>query len=97
METATITKGKRTRYYHTPPKYKYAVFAGESFYPAGGFDDFYGYATNYVEALQMYNEAKTTGSNRSEVSWWGKSNRCNIGECDWAHVVNLKKHKIVFK
>jgi hypothetical protein len=45
METVTITKGKRTRYYHTPPKYKYAVFAGESFYPAGGFDDFYGYAT----------------------------------------------------
>jgi len=23
--------------------------------------------------------------------WWGKSNSCsNIGECDWAHVVNLK-------
>lgn len=96
MEPAPITKGKRTRYYPAQPKYKYAVFAGESFYPAGGFNDFYGFAATYAEALEIYHEATTTGS-RSRTSWWGHDTEFQErGACDWAHVVNLKKQKKVF-
>lgn len=96
IESANIKKGKRKIYYHAKPIYKYAVFAGETFYPAGGFEDFYGYASNYEEALQICKEAITIGS-RPRRSWWCDDNETiERGRCDWSHVVNLKKQKIVY-
>jgi len=96
MDVVNTTKGKRRRYYPAEPKYKYAIFAGETFYPAGGFEDFYGFAMTYAEALEIYCEAKTTGA-RPRTSWWGNDRDViERGSCDWAHVVNLKKQKIVF-
>jgi len=87
---------KRKIYYPAQPKYKYAIYAGETFYPAGGFKDFYGYARTYAEALEMYIEATTVGS-KPRASWWGHEPRVEPGSpCDWCHVVNMKKQKIVY-
>jgi hypothetical protein len=97
MEPINITKAKRKRYYYIKNIYKYAVFAGETFYPAGGFNDFYGYARTYTEALNLYNEAKTTGTNLRS-SWWAHQSELEArGPCDWCHVVNIKKNKIVYQ
>jgi hypothetical protein len=97
MEEPQITKGKRRMYYAAKPAYKYALFAGESFYPAGGFKDFYGYAMTYAEALEMHKEALSVNAN-PRASWWGHEPGIEErGPCDWCHIVNLKKQKIVYK
>lgn len=97
MEYVNIKKTKNKRYYPPQPKYKYAIYAEETFYPAGGFNDFYGYAKTYTEALELYNEAKTTGTN-TRVSWFRHQPEFDTrGPCDWCHVVNIKKNKIVYK
>ena len=83
---------KRRRFYPAQPTYKYAVFANGHFYPAGGFKDFYGFAYTFAEALALRDEALSVNA-KPRTDWW----RVEIFDepCDWAHVVNLKKQKIV--
>lgn len=40
----------------------YAIFAYQTYYPAGGFHDIYGFADTFQEALAIFNEALETGS-----------------------------------
>jgi hypothetical protein len=84
---------KRRRFYRAQPKYKYAVFAGDDFYPTGGFHDFYGFAYTFAEALALRDEALSEKNAKSRTDWFNEE-RSNC-PCDWAHVVNLKKKKII--
>jgi hypothetical protein len=82
----------------------YAIFACQTYYPAGGFNDLYGLAETFKEALEIYEEALKVGS--KPIVEWGEHthSRCvlerKIDEYrpyprDWAHIVNLKTQKIV--
>jgi hypothetical protein len=71
------------------------LFGGESYYPAGGFHDFYAFADTFKEALEIYEEALRTGS-KPMKDWWGQEERFINGKPrDWVHIVNLKTKKIV--
>jgi hypothetical protein len=72
----------------------YAIFGGETYYPAGGFEDFYGFADSFQEALKIYEEALTIGS-KPMKDWWGQDRFDSGIPRDWVHIVNLKTKKIV--
>ena len=81
----------------------YIIFAGSTFYPSGGYKDFYGVAETFEEALAIYEEALSVGSKHThdwnnEDGFGLDSNNNRIYEkCDWAHIVNVKNNKIVVK
>lgn len=77
----------------------YIIFAGEWYYPCGGYYDFYGSAKTFKEALEIYDEALSIGSKPSKYFSWDateipeKSQKG--GPRAWAHILNVKRHKIV--
>ena len=83
----------------------YAIFAYQTYYPAGGFHDIYGFADTFQEALAIFNEALETGSKpmkdwptreiiKDYEQWTGKEIINPIPRAG-AHIVNLKTQKIV--
>ena len=73
----------------------YAIFAGETYYPAGGGYDLYGFAETFHDALIIYEEALSTGSKPMRY-WSGIIQYSNHNTPrDWAHIINLKTNKIV--
>ena len=83
----------------------YAIFAYQTYYPAGGFHDIYGFADTFQEALVIFNEALEIGS--MPMKGWptreiikdyeqgtGKEILKPIPRAG-AHIVNLKTRKIV--
>ncbi len=81
----------------------YIIFAGDGYYPCGGFHDLYGFAETFKEALVIYDEALTIGSKpRLYCSWdatyiGDKETSQKPRRRSWAHIVNLKTQKIVAK
>lgn len=83
----------------------YAIFAYQTYYPAGGFHDIYGFADTFQEALVIFNEALETGSKpmkdwptREIITRYDKKTDKQIIypiQRDGAHIVNLKTRKIV--
>jgi hypothetical protein len=81
---------------------KYLVFAGATYYPAGGMRDLYGMAETREEALAIATEAIKIGSNYTSSWYHGssqpleKSDRC-IGDYpkDWAQIAELTTMKII--
>jgi len=80
----------------------YIIFAGSSFYPSGGYKDFYGVANTFKDALVIYDEALSVGSKHTH-DWFEDSfgldskNNPIYQKCGWAHIVNVKNNKIVVK
>jgi len=78
----------------------FVIFAGEGYYPCGGYYDLYDTANTLAEALIILHEAVTIGSKPQKYYGWDAQ---PIKENDdyykkprgWAHIVNLKTHKIV--
>lgn len=70
----------------------YAIFAGETYYPSGGFNDLYATAETMDEAIDIYQEALAIGSKPGQ-EWFGKT-PINTPR-DWAHIVCLKTLKII--
>jgi hypothetical protein len=66
---------------------KYLIFAGETYYPAGGWNDLYGRAETLDEALEIMREAIVDGSSPNRT-WWGHTLQCYPRE--WAHIVSLE-------
>jgi len=85
------------------PTPMYVIFGGFIFYPEGGFNDIYGFAQTFQEALKIYDEALTIGS--KHISDWNNSTYGGYGIdaqgnrkfeiCCWAHIVNMHSKKIV--
>ena len=77
----------------------YAIFAYQTYYPAGGFHDIYGFADTFQEALMIFNEALETGS-KPMKDWPTREIIKDYEQIkpiprDGAHIVNLKTQKIV--
>ncbi len=84
----------------------YAIFAYQTYYPAGGFNDIYDFAYTLQEALAIYEEALTVGS-KPLIDW--SQNIISNSRYDhktgeetivpeprqYAHIVNLLTRKIV--
>lgn len=70
----------------------YAIFAGETYYPSGGFNDLYATAETMDEAIDIYQEALVTGSKQGN-GWFDKTPK-NTPR-DWAQIVCLKTLKII--
>lgn len=77
----------------------YIIFAGECYYPCGGYYDFYGFANTFKEALEIYDEALSVGSKPFKYIGWDASEipekSQKRGPRSWAHILNVKTHKIV--
>lgn len=83
----------------------YAIFAYQTYYPAGGFHDIYGFADTFQEALVIFNEALETGS--MPMKDWPTREIITKYEIETgkeiikpiprsgAHIVNLKTKQIV--
>jgi hypothetical protein len=68
----------------------YLIFAGETYYPAGGWDDLYGRASTFEEALEIMHEALFVGS-RPCRTWWGlDSTALQYCPREWAQIVSLE-------
>ena len=78
----------------------YIIFAGQGYYPCGGYFDLYDTAETFVDALKILHEAITVGSKPQKYYGWDAQ---PVIECqdyyknprEWAHIVNLQTHKIV--
>ncbi len=78
----------------------YIIFAGDGYYPCGGFSDFYGATDSFKEALEIYQEALEVGSRPKRYFSWNAiyiEKRCKHKPCprDWAHIANVKTQKIL--
>jgi hypothetical protein len=80
----------------------YAIFGGQTYYPAGGFNDIYAFANTFKEALEIYDEARLVGSKpmkRWGWTWHGGYEETTTTKKPrtWVHIVNLKTQKVVVK
>jgi len=81
---------------------KYFIFAGETYYPAGGMRDFYGTAITLKGATSIAKEAIEVGS-RPYGNWCKhsyeqpreRSKNEKSYPCDWAQIVELSTMKIL--
>ena len=77
----------------------YAIFGGQTYYPSGGFNDIYGFAETFKEALEIYDEARLVGSKPMKDwgwTWHGRYDESYTPRT-WVHIVNLKTQKVVVK
>lgn len=80
---------------------KYAIFAGDTFYPQGGYLDLYDCCDTLEQANEIYNEALSVGS--KHISSWNEpdgfgldeNNKRKFYKCNWAHIVNLQTKLII--
>ena len=64
---------------------RYAIFAGQLYYPEDGWDDFKFLSDNKKEIRSIYNKSK-----------FEKFDKYNeLGMYDWIHIVNLDTGKII--
>jgi len=79
----------------------YIIFAGDGYYPCGGFFDFYGATDSFKEALEIYQEALEVGSKPKRYFSWNaiyiedKDVKHKSCPRDWAHIVNIKTRKLL--
>jgi hypothetical protein len=52
------------------PRLRYAVFAGDYYYPAGGWSDFRSAHATEPEALEAAIDAMTSGHEYTRPDWW---------------------------
>lgn len=64
---------------------KFLVFAGDGYYPGGGWGDF-------VACHETYDDARSAA-----LTCAGHGCNGDIGVSDWSHVVDLNTMKIVFQ
>jgi hypothetical protein len=60
----------------------YALFAGDNYYPCGGWEDFQGFFDSLEEAQSVISFEKPVGD------------KCCV--YDWAHIVDLEQGKVVW-
>ena len=70
----------------------YIIFAGTQYYPGGGWKDFYSFADTFENAISIYREALSIGS-QSGIDWDGVS--INNYPRDWAHIVSIASGEIL--
>jgi len=79
---------------------KYIIFAGLSFYPSGGWQDFYGFAETEDEAIHICNEVISINSKYTknycgdELGLDQHGNQI-YGQADWSHFVCIANKKII--
>jgi hypothetical protein len=78
----------------------FVIFAGQGYYPCGGYYDLYASANTLAEALIILHEAVTIGSKPQKYYGWDAQPITENYDYykkprDWAHIVNLQTHKIV--
>jgi hypothetical protein len=71
----------------------YIIFAGEQYYPSGGFEDLYGTSETLEGARAVLEHALRRGIPKTSLIW-GYSEE---NPCDWAHIVDMATHKIIVK
>jgi len=74
----------------------YIIFAGDTYYPAGGYKDIYGFADTLEDAMNIYYEAQISGLHNCDYfnkSWWNQS-REMVGN-NWAHILCVNTRQII--
>lgn len=71
----------------------YIIFAGEDYYPSGGFNDLYGISETLEDARAVLIHALRTGVPQTSPIW-GYSEE---NPRDWGHIVDITRHKIIVK
>jgi hypothetical protein len=71
----------------------YIIFAGEQYYPSGGFEDLYGTSETLEGARAVLEHALRKGSPQTSPIW-GYSEE---NPCDWGHIVDMATHTIIVK
>ena len=77
----------------------YIIFAGETYYPAGGYNDIYAYVDKLEDAIIYYYEAQVSGLHNCDLdakTWSDQPKYIGQGN-DWAHIYCVKTRKIIMK
>lgn len=77
----------------------YMIFAGETYYPAGGHYDIYAYTDTLEDAINYYYEAQVSGLHNCDLhakTWPEQEKYVGQGN-DWAHIYCVKTKSIIKK
>ena len=79
---------------------KYIIFAGSTFYPSGGWLDYYGFAETEDEAISICYEAisinsKYTKDHCGDELGLDQDGNQIYGQADWSHFVCMVTNKII--
>jgi hypothetical protein len=74
---------------------KYALFAGQNFYPSGGWDDFIGFFPSLAEAYKRFSEPVLRSWVDTTDEFFDPNDEDNYEAFEWGHLVDMEENKVV--
>ena len=77
----------------------YMVFAGETYYPSGGYNDIYAMTDSLEDAINYYYESQVSGLHNSDLgaTTWPEQPKYVGDGNDWSHIYDMKTRQIIKK